>query len=474
MFTRVQTVLTQKLHILPDRPILIGVSGGADSLTLMDILGKLDYPLIVAHFNHLLRPEASHDARNVELLAAKRGLPFTLGEGSAKDYAQEHHLSIEEAARELRYRFLFEQAQLYGAQAVAVAHNADDQVETVLMHLLRGAGLDGLTGMPYRALPNPWSDSIPLVRPLLGVWRAEIETYCAENSLVPVVDATNADTTYFRNRLRHNLIPELETYVPGTRVRLVQTADLLTADRQVLEEFTEQSWQAVLAEMDESYIVFRLPAFRLPPLGLQRRLIRKALAHLRPGARDADFSLVQRALDFAASPATTGQADLGLGLRIALEGENLLIADWGAELPNTHCPQLKADCLLPIPGTVNLGNGWVLKAEIPADVEAAQRAAAGNRDPFRAWVDLGERPPLLNVRPRYPGDRFQPLGMAGQSLKISDFMINQKIFQRARAAWPLVCAGDEIVWLPGFRLAHPFRVTEQSRQIVRLSLLQTA
>ena len=212
MLDHIQSTLERDCQILPDKQILVGVSGGADSLCLLDILIRLGYPVLVAHFNHLLRPEASDDARAVEGIADMLKVPLVLGEGSANDYAQEHNLSIEESARNLRYRFLFKRAEIHDAKAVAVAHNADDQVETVLMHLLRGAGLDGLTGMPYRALPNPWSETIPLVRPLLGIWRTEIETYCTERELNPVIDRSNIDTTFFRNRLRHELIPELDTY----------------------------------------------------------------------------------------------------------------------------------------------------------------------------------------------------------------------------------------------------------------------
>ncbi len=477
MFDDLHSILEENCQLTRSQPIIIGVSGGADSLTLLDILVKWGYPVVAAHFNHLLRPGAGDEARTVEGIAETIRIPYTLGVGSAADYAREHHLSIEEAAREVRYRFLFEQAEKHNVQAVVVAHNADDQVETVLLHLLRGSGLDGLTGMPCRSLPNPWSESIPLVRPLLSIWRSEIETYCTENGLNPAIDQSNAATTYFRTRLRPDLMPALDTYVPGFRTRLFQTGDLLAADRAVLDDITNQAWQEVVEQIGDDYATFILPAFRLQPLGIQRRLIRKAISQLRPGARDLGFSMVQRVINFAAKPNSTGQTDIGLGLRAFLEGDNLFIAAWEADLPTTHWPQITDRCplitdhaSLPIPGELDLGSGWILKAEIPSDVESAKIEAQGNRDPNRAWIDLGGRQPLLNIRPRLPGDRFQPLGMGGKSVKISDFMINQKIPQRARAGWPLVISGDEIVWVPGYRLAHPFRLTDQARNIVFLQV----
>ena len=126
--------------------------------------------------------------------------------------------------------------------------------------------------------------------------------------------------------------------------------------------------------------------------------------------------------------------------------------------------------MLSVPGELDLGDGWFLRAEAPNSCEVAFTEARENRDPYQAWIDLGDRQPRLKVRPRQPGDRFQPFGMGDKSTKISDFMINRKIPQRARRAWPLVCLGDEIVWVPGFRLADPFRLTQKTHQAVHLSL----
>jgi len=474
MFGYVRDVLLKQFPRLPDAPLLLGVSGGADSLALLDILVRLRYPLVAAHFNHLLRPEAGEDALAVKRVAAKMRVPLVLGADDVARHAREFHLSIEEAARELRYRFLFEQAEKHKAAAVLVAHNADDQVETVLMHLLRGAGLDGLTGMSLYALPNPWSETIPLIRPVLGIWRSEINAYCLERSLHPLTDATNADTAFFRNRLRHELIPELDACAPGFRRRLHQTADLLAADRALLDDLTAAAWDTVTAEARGDFVTFNRPDFTQQPLALQRRLIRRAVTCLRPDARDADFALVRRALDFISGPTRTRKIDLGLGLRLSIEGETLLLAAWEADLPAADWPQISEAAVLPVPGEAALENGWVLRAEALPDGQGALRTARGNRDPYRAWIDLGDRQPPLKVRPRRPGERFQPLGLGGHSLKVSDFMINKKIPRRARSGWPLVTAGGEIVWIPGHQPAHPFRLTEQTGQVIALRLVRRA
>jgi tRNA(Ile)-lysidine synthase len=469
MLNFVRDVIQKNCFLIKDSLIILGVSGGADSLALLDLFSK-DYLVVVAHFNHHLRPESSQDAQIIETIAGRYGLPCILGEGDVSEFAQANHFSIEEAAREMRYRFLFKQAENFKAQAVAVAHHADDQVETVLMHLLRGTGLDGLSGMAYRSLPNPWSSAIPLVRPFLQTWRLEIENYCAEKKISPLTDSTNVDITYFRNRIRKNLIPELEAYVPGFRKRLWRTADLIRNDRIILEGQTENAWQAAVVKREKNYVVFHCDIFNNLPLSLKRRLIRKAIFFLRQEERDVDFELVKSAIVFSLNPSATMQADLGLGLRVSIEQNQLIISDWNSDLPISQWPQLVADCMLDVPGELDLGNGWILKAELPLDKVSAKNDARNNQDPYQAWVNWEDRELMLLVRRRTPGDRIQPLGMSGRSMKISDLMVNEKVPRRARAGWPLICVNDEIIWLPGYRLSHSFRVTNISKSVVKLSL----
>jgi len=476
MLDQLAKTLQKRCALDFNTPIVIGVSGGVDSLCLLDCMRRLGFQLIVAHLDHGIRSEANSDAQMVRQISNQFGLPFVLGEESVPDYSKIHNISIEEAAREVRYRFLFEQADIHTAQAVVVAHNADDQVETVLMHILRGSGLDGLSGMAYKAIPNSWSDSIPLIRPLLKVWRGEIELYCKDNNITPVFDQTNTDITFFRNRLRHELIPELEDYIPGIRQRLWQTADLVTADRDIINNIVEEFWENLATDNGGNFVAFNLPSFKLQSLGIQRRLIRKAVSQLRPKARDLDYSLVKRVLDFSSEPTATYQIDVGLGLRSFVEEERLVLAGWEADLPTSQWPQLLNPILHPvsIPGELDFDNDWVLKVEVLTDVKIGPKMAEENGDPFRTWIDLGNQKPHLNIRTRLPGDRFHPLGMGGNSTKLSDFMINLKIPRRARDKWPLVCVGDVIVWVPGYRSSHPFRLTGETKQVVLLMLARKA
>lgn len=472
MIHRIQTVLQTEGQLDPGQAILVGVSGGPDSVCLLDVLHRLGYRLVVAHFNHQLRETAAAEAQAVRRRADAYGWPAVVGVGDVNAFARAESLSLEEAARTLRYRFLFATAQQLGAQAVAVGHTADDQVETVLMHLLRGAGLAGLRGMSYRSLPNPWSQSLSLVRPLLSSWRAEVLAYVERGGLDPVLDPSNQDAAFFRNRLRHELIPFLEGYNPQVRASLWRMAQVLEGDHTLLMEFVETAWMACGVEEGRGYIAFeRQPLIKLP-VGLQRQLLRKAISRLRPGLRDVDFEAVERGLARLSPPRPGGRAELVAGLQLLIEGERVYVISAETNLPAGAWPQVVAGAVLSLeaPGSVHLGAGWILRAEIAEPPVDFRDAAGAGQDSYQAWIPAGELKAPLLVRARRPGDRFQPFGMDGRSQKISDFMINAKMPARARAGWPLVLAGETIAWVPGYRLAHPFRLAPSARLAVRLSL----
>lgn len=471
MLEQAQTVLQTKCGLTKDRTVLVGVSGGPDSLCLMDFLYRQGYRLVVAHFNHRLRADAEDEARQVQALSDRLGLPAVMGEGDVSKYAAAHSYSVEEGARILRYQFLFDTAQQVDAQAVSVGHTADDQVETVLMHLLRGAGLSGLRGMSYRMLPTTWSKTIPLVRPLLGTWRKEVLAYVEAQGLQPTFDPTNQDRTYYRNRLRNDLIPTLETYNPQVRERLWKMAQILRDDYAIVEEVVQAAWETCKVAVYEDAILLNLLALKSLPEGIQRHLLRRAIALLRPSLRNIDFESIERGLSMLASPGSFRQTDLVAGLLMVQEGERVWISSGEAALPAVEWPQLPpgTSLSLSIPGQLRLPAGWELDAQ-PVDVRIAQEQARVNNDPFQAWIATDGLLTPLEVRSRLPGDRVKPLGLQGRSQKISDFMINNRLPQRARSGWPLVVSAGEVVWVPGYRLAHPFQLMPDSAGAIHLQL----
>jgi tRNA(Ile)-lysidine synthase len=461
-----ENIMLDQCGLDPHRPILAGVSGGPDSLCLLHVLHQAGYLVIVAHFNHQIRPEADLEASAVSELAETLGLPFVSASADVHAYAGEHGLSLEEAARLLRYRFLFAAARRQEAQAVAVGHTADDQAETVLMHFLRGAGLPGLKGMEYRTLLPVFDPGIPIVRPLLSLWRADTESYCREHDLHPHYDASNADQLYFRNRLRHTLIPELEKYNPRFKESLLHTAQALQGDHSALLEVLEDARKEVVVDTGAGWVAFDQAGLARLSRGLRRNLIRQAAESLRPDDRDFGFDSLERAAAFAEAPAGK-QVDFVNGLFLFVETGKIYLAAYEADLPSAQWPQVSH----PSPLTshpLELAGGWVLTVE---QVDPGKADYGKPQDNWSVWLDadqVGTEP--LIVRPRLPGDQFSPLGMASQTIKLREFFINVKLPRRARTDWPLVCAGDQIVWVPGFRLAHPFRVTEKTRRVLNLVL----
>ncbi|MDD5370479.1 MAG: tRNA lysidine(34) synthetase TilS [Anaerolineaceae bacterium] len=466
-------LLRNQCHLSRNQAIVVGVSGGPDSLCLVDALYRLGYPVIVAHFDHQLRTESSKEAGYVREFARERELPFELASLDVAAFARKNNLSVEEAARISRYRFLFATARQLHARAVAVGHTADDQVETVLMHLLRGAGLAGLKGMRLRSQAIEWDVNIPLLRPLLENWREETLEYCATNGLKPVFDPSNQDPTYFRNRIRQELIPYLQKYNPRVREALLRSARALANDYDLLQETAAQAWDASMVEHGEGFVAFDFDKVQSFSPGMQSNLLRQAITRLRPTLRDFDFAAIEHALQYIADPKRTNQCDLAVGLRLALEGSHLYLADWSADLPSSDWPQLEeCEVISFAPGSrVALRAGWVLCSQV-LTVDPGETPFAGEAG--EAWLDLDTLRLPLRIRVRRLGERFQPLGMPGKSIKLSDFFVNIKLPQRARAAWPLVCSGDAIAWIPGYRLGHPFRVQSGTRRVLRLQLLHTS
>jgi tRNA(Ile)-lysidine synthase len=468
---KMRQTINDACPLLPGARILVGVSGGPDSLTLLDGLHQLGYEVIAAHYNHGLRPQAAEDARHVEAIAQHMGVRFILDGSDIAAHASANRMSIEEAARTLRYRFLFDQARRLNCVAVAVGHTADDQVETVLMHFLRGTGLAGLRGMLPCAVMPAWDDHILLLRPLLSVWRVEITAYCSDRSLQPVFDLSNLDTTFYRNRLRQELIPYLQEYNPQVKEVIWRLSHTAAADYELLVDLTQEAWQRSLLSEGLDYVVLSLSQLRGMQAGLLRNVLRKAVGQLRPGLRDIDFSAIERAGGFVHAPPKTRTMDLVAGLHLYVSGDRIFLADQHSPLLLEEWPQLAPGKMheLPVPGRLELSNGWILASQA-VDASGIQL----EDDPYQAWLDESCLSLPLQVRTRQPGDRFRPLGMEGHSLKLSDFWINEGLPRPARVGWPLVCSQGEIVWIPGFRPAETCRLQQDTRRAVHLFLKRKA
>lgn len=479
---------------VPGQPLVVGVSGGADSLCLLHVLHHLPSGLApdlhVAHLNHGLRAAAADaDADFVARLAGDWGLPCTIHRA---DLSAHPGLSLEEAARRARYAFLSDVGHAVGAATIAVAHNADDQVETILMHFLRGSGLSGLRGMrPRSPLPRaPWGravvedDLLPpvvspigppqtLIRPLLNVPRTAIAAYCQQHGLQPRVDLSNDDLTFFRNRLRHELLPQLESYNPAVRNALRRTAVVLADEHHLQRQLLAEVWPQVVSHVDATSVALQLAPWRALHVALQRGVLREAIHHLRPGLRDVGFDHVETARQLLVDPAcTTGQrVTLPRGLLLTVGYTTATIGEPTAPPPTAAGPQLTvAPLALEVPGVTPLpGTTWRVHVEVCAPAELPVDWPA-NRDPWRAYLDADEVGPQPVLRVRQPRDWFQPLGLAGHRSPVHAFMINHKLPAALRARWPLLQGQDGLAWLTGLRIDERARVRPQTARVLIVQL----
>jgi tRNA(Ile)-lysidine synthase len=472
VYERVTSFLTGHRLLPPGGTVVVGVSGGADSLCLFDALHALGFQLTVAHLDHRLRPGSWRDAEFVLRVAARYGVP-AVAERLPAGALPIPGRTLEEGARILRYRFLRRVALERGAAFVAVGHTADDQAETILMHFLRGAGVHGLRGMvPAAPLLDEAGEGgdtdIRLVRPLLGLDRQDTEAHCHEVGLKPRRDRTNADTTYFRNRLRHELLPHLATYNPGIRDGLLRLGNLMRAEADLIDTFVAARIPGVLFERAAGMWALNRAALLEEPRALQMALVREAARRVAPEARDFGQEAVARALEWVGDP--------HVGKRLALPGRRELVDEGTLVVfQRTHAlpsypeyPQLLTDDRydLRVPFEFGLAGGWTLKGKILS----AKDVGVGPRASTEAVLDADGMQAEIVIRAVGPGDRLQ-LDHHGGTGKVADLFINRHIPRGARRRWPLVVAGGSIVWVTGLRVSASGRVGARTRRVLALTLV---
>lgn len=448
---------------LPEGPVVVAVSGGPDSVTLLHVLtgwARTNTRLLhVFHMDHGLRGEESAaDARFARDLAERMGWPATVV-GLAPGELARMGGSTQDSARARRYGELVRLSRRIGAAAIATGHNQDDQAETVLMRFLRGAGAHGLAGIP----PVTFREGVPILRPLLTVARAEIEAYCQQHDLAFRIDSSNLHTDYLRNRLRQELLPHVATqYNPAIRRTLSQTAMVLREEDAWLDELAAERLTAARLPAAANLIELSVQALSAEPLPLQRRVIRLAVQGLSDSGEGCSLASVERVLGLIARPVGAGQVPLGPQLWASREYDRLrfvreeALGEWG-------------------------GGEWPLgltgEQAIP---ELDLVIASGKGDgPERPLVE-GERvavfdaallPGPLTVRTRRPGDRLYPVGMAG-SKKLQDILVDAKVPRRLRDRLPVIAAGEEVLWLPPDRLDRRYLARDASAEKLWISVRQ--
>jgi len=471
MLERVRNSLISECKIGESDTIVIGVSGGADSVCLLDILYKLGYRFVVAHLDHQLRPSAQQEALFVQGLAQKYRTEFVLKRVSIAQVAMREKKGIEETAREERYHFLFSTAEKYYANAVAVAHQADDQVETILMNFIRGAGLNGLGGMDSRSFSYHTS-SIPLIRPLLSIWREEIIHYCQETGLEFMIDESNRDTTFLRNRIRYDLIPYLMNYNPNIKQGLLRMGSLMKCDQSLLDGLANEAEREIGLTISEQFISFDLDRFNSLHPSLQQLMIKKILVKFDIRQQRAELRTIEAIRQFFSKNNQVLDMQMGSDLLVLREQNKGIITTNIDSVWDDAWPVIEGELIIPLTvGEHHISKHWRIRLE-ETNRGAVETCFRENRNALKAYLDSEALADPLLIRGWLPGDRFQPMGMRGRSMKLSDFWINRKIPKRARVKWPLVFSGQRVAWVPGFQPSFDTCISEKTQGVVIISLLR--
>ncbi len=449
---RIEATIREFAMFEPGEKVLVAVSGGADSVCLVDVLHELGYALEVAHFDHQTRNgESAADAEFVRNLANAFSLPFHLESRPIEAEACGANHSFEEYARNARYEFFFRIAEARGCAVVATGHHADDQTETVLMRILRGTTPAGIAGIP----PVAERHGVRIVRPLIACQREEILEYLKRRQLVYRVDRTNRDTIYPRNRVRHELLPLLERdYNPRVREALLRLAELERGDSELLDSLVEVPFEECVSghkSIDRGCFSTLHPA-------VQRRILTRLAWHW---GIECAFDRVQAATRFVAEGPTGRRLDLGEGVYLQ-NGREVTEVFGGdpADVPtHTGAP-------LAVPGvTAAFGKTFTVTVRRQAPQGDLAAYCSPSRQVFGAAA-LGSD---LVVRPRQPGDVFTPLGMQG-SKKLKRYLIDIGLPAWERAAQLVLVAGGRIAWVVGHAIGAEFAVTDRSVPTVEIEV----
>jgi len=457
MLDRILQYMKKYNMVEPGDKIIIGVSGGADSLALLNIFHEIkalfSLQLVAAHVHHGLRgKDADADAEFVEQICRDWQIPFYLKRADVRKLAADWGISEEEAGRRVRYEFFDQLLRDLNGQKIALGHHRDDQAETILFNLIRGTGIKGLQGM------KPVREG-KIIRPLLQISKEEIEQYCYEKGLKFRVDATNEENVYVRNRIRNVVIPYIKKHFnPNFSDSLVRMGDILAEEDQFLSCYTEElfnKWATISAGEISIPLEFLNDCCK----AIRRRVIRLAVERMAGSMKDISYTHIEQILNIALDSSVGSMLDLPGNLRVKKDYEMLCFSS------SKNSDSFSAfQYPIPVPGRVHIED---LNVEITC--RRVDRPDVLNRGPWCIYIDSDKIKGSLWVRNRRDGDRFQPLGMKGTK-KLKDYFIDRKIPRDQRDAIPLVVDESNIVWVAGYQLNDNYKVTPNTTNVLELKI----
>lgn len=435
--------------IQPGDKIVVGVSGGPDSMCLLSILvelsRELDFEVIVVHINHMLRDVADDEEKYVENFSQRLGLPFFSKKVDVLKLSKEQKLSCEEMARKVRYEFFYEILERTGANKIAVAHNANDHVETMLLNLIRGSGLEGLCGIKQQ--------NGKIIRPMLEISRDEIEAYLEAHDITAMIDTTNFEEVYTRNKVRHRILPYLKELNPNILTTLYRTSEILSQSRELLGEVIEKEYKTVRNDVG----ILKKKAFLEFSENMQLEILRLAIEEFYGSKKDISYENLKNAVRILNTAQSGAIVEILKELKIKIEQDNICFL---REIK----PQEAYEYELKIPGTTIISEvGMKINAEIIPINQLESAVFSKNK----VVLDVAKVGKKVYVRNKRLGDYFYPTGMTGKKT-LKKFFSDLKMPETERNNWPLLVNEDEVIWIIGKRLSRKFLKDESTKEVIIL------
>ncbi|MCH5585872.1 tRNA lysidine(34) synthetase TilS [Shimazuella sp. AN120528] len=455
--TKLESLIQTQTLFDPGEKLLVGVSGGCDSIALLEALFELSpkygWRIFVVHVNHHLRGDASDgDARYVSEFCQQRQISYQIKDVDVRAKKETAGGNKQAIARELRYQAFRKAAEEWNIKKIVLAHHADDQVETILMRIIRGTGPSGIAGMHAK---REWGN-LQIVRPLLGIYRKELENYLSEKQIVPREDASNQSTDYTRNRLRLELIPNLLSYNPQAKQAILQLGSLIKEEEKVWENWTIEGVNACSQKISEEEYQIDLPAFLSYPVALQRRMVKLILSCLTD--ENLPYYSIEQVLQLGVHQSPSVWIFLPGGIKGVRSYEIL-------RLTKDYINQGEDEWYypLPIPSTTYLPYGV-----IEATLSTTPTHLSFRESHHKAVFDADELElQQLAVRNRRAGDYIHPYGFKGRK-RVKALLMEHKIPQAERGKVPMVVSSQEIIWIPGIRRSSIAPVTSKTTHYLTL------
>jgi tRNA(Ile)-lysidine synthase len=457
LFLRVRENIREYDMIKPNDTVVAAVSGGPDSMAmlhcLIQIREELGFSIVIAHVNHGVRGKlADRDQNFVKKVAEEVGLPFHTINVNMNDYGKELGISSEEAGRILRYGFFRDILKKYGGGKVAVAHNKNDQAETLLFRVMRGTGIDGMRGMSFVVED--------VIRPILNITRNEVEKYVEENSIETVEDHTNLETVYARNKIRLELIPYIEeNFNPNIIDGLFRMSLTAGSDTEIIQNVVDEKFDLIVKNNEGNSIIFKGDKFLKESSGIKQRLVREALRIQRGHLHGIEEKHINSAVKLFEENKTGTKINLPGSLVAAVSYGDFIIAAYDKK--KNKLPSV----------ILQRGRNNIPEWGMDIMVETTDTIPAKYNKSTEAFIDFDLIKGDFTLRPRDDGDRFSPFGMDGTK-KLKDFLIDRKVPREKRDEIPIITDENGIVWVVGYSLDNKYRVSESTKRILKITYIK--